>query len=114
MAKKCALCGKTPVVGRQHSHANNVSPRRFEPNLQTVRALSRVTEVGGYVETGHSRRVSQLAVAMGRELAGSGQESTFFGRSDAAGSKSYAARWPRFIFGFSISIHGRQQRPGGR
>jgi hypothetical protein len=36
--------------------------------LQTVRALSRVTEVGGYVETGHSRRVSQLAVAMGREL----------------------------------------------
>jgi response regulator RpfG family c-di-GMP phosphodiesterase len=36
--------------------------------LQTVRALSRVTEVGGYVETGHSRRVSKLAVAMGREL----------------------------------------------
>jgi HD domain len=36
--------------------------------LQTVRALSRVTEVGGYVETGHSRRVSALAVAMGREL----------------------------------------------
>ena len=36
--------------------------------LQTVRALSRVTEVGGYVETGHSRRVSELAVAMGREL----------------------------------------------
>ncbi|GAA2094356.1 HD-GYP domain-containing protein [Actinomadura alba] len=36
--------------------------------LQTVRALSRVTEVGGYVETGHSRRVSQLSVATGREL----------------------------------------------
>jgi HD domain-containing protein len=36
--------------------------------LQTVRALSRVTEVGGYVETGHSRRVSRLAVTMGREL----------------------------------------------
>ncbi|GLW62380.1 lipoprotein [Actinomadura rubrobrunea] len=36
--------------------------------LQTVRALSRVTEVGGYVETGHSRRVSRLAVGMGREL----------------------------------------------
>jgi len=36
--------------------------------LQTVRALSRVTEVGGYVEPGHSRRVSQLAVAVGREL----------------------------------------------
>ena len=46
MAKKCELCGKTPVVGRQHSHANNVSARRFEPNLQTVRAI-----VGG----GHKR-----------------------------------------------------------
>ena len=39
MAKKCELCGKSPVVGRQHSHANNVSPRRFEPNLQVVRAM---------------------------------------------------------------------------
>jgi large subunit ribosomal protein L28 len=39
MAKHCEICGKSPVVGRQHSHANNVSPRRFEPNLQTVRAL---------------------------------------------------------------------------
>jgi hypothetical protein len=36
--------------------------------LQTVRALSRVTEVGGYVEPGHSRRVSQLSLAVGREL----------------------------------------------
>src|SRR5450755_1664179 len=36
--------------------------------LQTVRALARVTEVGGYVESGHSRRVSKLAVAVGREL----------------------------------------------
>ncbi|MGI5492342.1 HD-GYP domain-containing protein [Microtetraspora malaysiensis] len=36
--------------------------------LQTVRALSRVTEVGGYVEPGHSRRVSMLSVAVGREL----------------------------------------------
>jgi hypothetical protein len=36
--------------------------------LQTVRALARVTEVGGYVESGHSHRVSVLAVAVGREL----------------------------------------------
>ena len=39
MAKRCELCGKSPVVGRQHSHANNVSARRFEPNLQKVRAM---------------------------------------------------------------------------
>src|SRR6202012_5976583 len=36
--------------------------------LQTVRALARVTEIGGYVEAGHSARVSKLAVAMGREV----------------------------------------------
>jgi putative nucleotidyltransferase with HDIG domain len=35
---------------------------------QTVRALSRVTEIGGYTETGHSVRVAELAQAMGRQL----------------------------------------------
>lgn len=35
---------------------------------QTIRSLSRVTEVGGYVEDGHAHRVSVLAVAIGREL----------------------------------------------
>jgi len=39
MAKVCEVCGKKPVVGRQISHAHNVHPRRFEPNLQTVRAV---------------------------------------------------------------------------
>jgi large subunit ribosomal protein L28 len=39
MAKRCELCGKGPVVGRQNSHANNVSARRFEPNLQSVKAV---------------------------------------------------------------------------
>jgi len=36
--------------------------------LQTVRALAKVTEIGGYVETGHSERVSRLSVTIGREL----------------------------------------------
>ncbi len=36
--------------------------------LQTIRSLSKVTEVGGYTETGHSRRVSRLAVTVGREM----------------------------------------------
>jgi large subunit ribosomal protein L28 len=39
MAKRCDICGKGPVVGRNISHAHNVTPRRFEPNLQRVRAL---------------------------------------------------------------------------
>lgn len=37
MAKQCEICGKKPAVGRKISHAHNVSPRRFEPNLQRVR-----------------------------------------------------------------------------
>jgi large subunit ribosomal protein L28 len=45
MAKRCEICGKTPAVGRQLSHAHNVSARRFEPNLQTVRAM-----VGGGIK----------------------------------------------------------------
>jgi hypothetical protein len=36
--------------------------------LQTIQALSRITEVGGYTETGHARRVADLAVAVGRDL----------------------------------------------
>lgn len=36
--------------------------------LQTIRALARVPEAGGYVESGHSRRVSRLAVQLGHDL----------------------------------------------
>jgi len=39
MAKQCEVCGTKPVMGRQASHANNVTARRFEPNLQSVRAV---------------------------------------------------------------------------
>jgi large subunit ribosomal protein L28 len=39
MAKRCEVCNKGPVFGRTVSHAHNVGPRRFEPNLQTVRAI---------------------------------------------------------------------------
>jgi large subunit ribosomal protein L28 len=42
MAQRCEICGKGPAVGRNVSHAHNVTPRRFNPNLQTVRA-----KVGG-------------------------------------------------------------------
>ncbi|MGE3274688.1 MAG: 50S ribosomal protein L28 [Vicinamibacterales bacterium] len=39
MAMRCEICGKGPAVGRNVSHAHNVTARRFEPNVQTVRAL---------------------------------------------------------------------------
>jgi large subunit ribosomal protein L28 len=39
MAKVCEICGKKPMVGNNVSHAHNVNKRRFNPNLQSVRAL---------------------------------------------------------------------------
>ena len=39
MSKMCAICGKKPMVGNNVSHAHNVNKRRFNPNLQSVRAL---------------------------------------------------------------------------
>jgi len=39
MAKRCEICGKGPVVGRNISHAHNVTARRFEPNLQRVKVV---------------------------------------------------------------------------
>ena len=39
MAMRCEICGQGPVVGRKVSHAHNVRPRRFEPNLQRVHAI---------------------------------------------------------------------------
>jgi large subunit ribosomal protein L28 len=35
----CDICGKKPEVGNNVSHAHNVTKRRFNPNLQKVRAL---------------------------------------------------------------------------
>ena len=40
MSKVCEICGKKPMVGHNISHAHNVTKRRFNPNLQRVRALS--------------------------------------------------------------------------
>jgi hypothetical protein len=55
-----------PLAVTQFSFRRYAAIRRTY--RQTIRALSRVTEVGGYVEQGHSRRVSRLAVAIGREF----------------------------------------------
>ena len=39
MARRCEICGKGPRVGRNVSHAHNVTPRRFQANIQMVRAM---------------------------------------------------------------------------
>ncbi len=48
MSKMCEICGKKPMSGNNVSHAHNVTKRRFNPNLQRVRAL---------VDKGNVRRV---------------------------------------------------------
>ena len=39
MAKVCDVCGRGPRFGNRISHANNVTKRRWNLNLQEVRAL---------------------------------------------------------------------------
>ena len=39
MSRICDICGKKPLTGNNVSHAHNVSKRRFNPNLQSVRAV---------------------------------------------------------------------------
>ncbi|MBE0433529.1 50S ribosomal protein L28 [candidate division WOR-3 bacterium] len=42
MARKCAICGRGARVGSKISHADNVSKRKFNINLQRVK-----TKMGG-------------------------------------------------------------------
>jgi len=39
MARVCDICGKGVQHGQNISHAHNVTKRRWEVNLQTVRAV---------------------------------------------------------------------------
>ena len=48
MAAKCDLCGKGPVYGNNVSHAHNKTRRRWNPNIQQVRAVT----------NGHTRKIN--------------------------------------------------------
>jgi large subunit ribosomal protein L28 len=39
MAQACEICGKGPQFGNNISHANNVTRRRWNPNLQSVKSV---------------------------------------------------------------------------
>lgn len=41
MAATCEICGKGPSFGNNVSHANNKTKRRWNPNLQNVRAIQK-------------------------------------------------------------------------
>ena len=58
MAKMCEICGKRPLVGNNISHAHNVTKRRFNPNLQKVRAVyngrvKRIMVCTNCIKSGH-------------------------------------------------------------
>ena len=39
MARVCEICGKGPQFGNKVSHAHNITKRRLNINLQSVRAV---------------------------------------------------------------------------
>lgn len=45
MSRICYVCGKSPKFGNNVSHANNKSRRRWLPNLQRVRIVTREEDV---------------------------------------------------------------------
>jgi len=52
MSRKCAVCGKGPMVGNTVSHAHNTSRRRWLPNLQKIRIELKGKVQNNYVCTG--------------------------------------------------------------
>ncbi|ABV34212.1 MULTISPECIES: 50S ribosomal protein L28 [Pseudothermotoga] len=40
MAKRCEICGKGPVAGKNVSHSNRHTRRMFRPNLQKIRVIT--------------------------------------------------------------------------
>jgi len=39
MAAVCDICGKTPFFGKNVSHSHRRTNRRWDPNIQKVRAI---------------------------------------------------------------------------
>jgi large subunit ribosomal protein L28 len=51
MSKVCAICGKGPGFGNNRSHSMVATKRRFNPNLQRVRAVIKGKVQRAYVCT---------------------------------------------------------------
>ena len=39
MARSCFICGKQAQYGHTVSHAHNLTKRKFDPNLHSIRAV---------------------------------------------------------------------------
>ena len=74
MSKSCEICGKATTFGRQKSHANNVSSRRFLPNVQTVKAIMagtvrRIYACTRCIRSGHVVKAPNRQAAAARQAA---------------------------------------------
>jgi len=63
MSKMCEICGKKPMTGNNVSHAHNKNKRRFNPNLQSVRAekdgkVQKMLVCTGCIKSGHVVKAS--------------------------------------------------------
>jgi large subunit ribosomal protein L28 len=61
MARVCEICGKGPQFGHRISHAHNVTKRRWNVNLQRVRAVvkgvsKRIRVCTGCLRSGRVRK----------------------------------------------------------
>jgi len=62
MAQACEICGKAPQFGNNISHAHNVTRRRWNPNLQSVKSV--INGVGKRI------RVCTTCIKAGKVLKG--------------------------------------------
>ena len=65
MAQKCDLCGKGPQFGNNISHAHNTTRRRWNVNMQSVKAVvdgtsKRVRVCTSCIKTARSSRAKRL------------------------------------------------------
>ena len=72
MAKVCEICGKKPMTGSNVSHAHNVTNRRWNPNLQRVRAVvdgkpKRLTVCTNCLKSDRVQKMVRMAKAVGTE-----------------------------------------------
>ncbi len=63
MAAVCEICGKKPFFGKSVSHSHRRTNRRWDPNIQRVRALvngtpKRVNACTGCIKAGKVQRAT--------------------------------------------------------
>ena len=67
MAATCDICGKHPSFGMRLSHSHRRTKRRWNPNIQRVRALVNGTpQTHSRLHLVHPRRQDHQASATGR------------------------------------------------